>query len=480
MNYKSIFFVTGIFLLILSITMLFPAFVDWKMGNPDWQNFIVSALFTSFIGGFMVLINAGGTFNITVREAFVLTTFSWLVITSFAALPLWLGPSNINFTDAFFEAMSGISTTGSTVLTNLDDLPPGVLLWRSLLQWLGGIGIIVMALSIFPLLRVGGMQLFKTESSENEKVLPRAASLAGSIGVIYTILTLTCALLYIVNGMNGFDAINHAMTTIATGGFSTHDASIGHFSNDSIRIIAFSFMVVAALPFVLYLKAVRGDWHSLFKDSQVQTFAGILGALILTMALYLYFNDLYGLDQALVQASFNVTSIMTGTGYASADYMAWGSFAVGLMFFISFIGGCAGSTTCAIKIFRVQIIYSIAKTQIKQLIHPHGVFQPTYNGKPIERDIPLSVLSFVFVYGICFIVAALSLQFLGLDYLTAMSGAATAISNVGPGLGDIIGPAGNFSSLPDTAKWILSICMLMGRLELFTVLIIFTPQFWRD
>ncbi|MBK67020.1 MAG: potassium transporter TrkH [Rickettsiales bacterium] len=478
MNYKSIFYVTGIFLVILSITMLFPALTDFAVGNNDWENFIVSALMTSFVGGFLILINSGGNFTITVREAFILTSFSWLVITFFAALPFWLAHEHINFTDAFFEAMSGLSTTGSTVLTGLDFMPPGILLWRSILQWLGGIGIIVMALSIFPLLRVGGMQLFKTESSESEKVLPRAANLAGSIGVLYTFLTLCCAILYASNGMNGFDAVNHAMTTIATGGFSTYDASVGHFANDSIRIIGFSFMVIAGLPFVLYLKGVRGDWKALFVDTQVRTFLGILLSAISLMVIYLYYHELYTLEQSLIQASFNITSVMTGTGYASADYMAWGSFAVGFMFFISFIGGCAGSTTCAIKIFRVQIIYSIAKTQIKQLLYPHGVFQPTYNKRTISSDIPLSVLSFVFVYGVCFIVAALILQFLGLDYLTAMSGAATAISNVGPGLGDIIGPAGNFSSLPDPAKWVLSICMLMGRLELFTVLVVFTPQFW--
>ena len=480
MNYKTIFFVTGIFLVILAITMVFPLIVNLQAGHPDWESFVISAVITSFIGGFMILINSGGDFTITIREGFILTTFSWLVITFFAALPLWIGQDHINFTDAFFEAMSGISTTGSTVLTGLDNMPPGLLLWRSLLQWLGGVGIIVTALSIFPLLRVGGMQLFKTESSESEKILPRAASLAGSMGVLYAFLTLCCAILYTANGMSGFDAVNHAMTTVATGGFSTYDASIGHFNDEYIEMISMSFMILSGMPFVLYLRFVHGDWTAIFKDSQARTFIFILFSAITVISLYLYNIGFYSFSQAFVHAGFNVTSIMTGTGYASTDYMAWGSFAVGFMFFISFIGGCAGSTTCAIKVFRIQIIYSIAKTQLKQLLYPHGVFQPKYNGKPIGTDVTVSVLSFVFIYSLCFVIAALILQALGLDYMTAMSGAATAISNVGPGLGDIIGPAGNFSTLPDTAKWVLCVCMLMGRLELFSVLIIFTPHFWKN
>ncbi len=481
MNYRSTLYITCVFLEILAITMLIPAMVDAFVLNNDWQTFALSAFITACTGGFMILTNTEKDFTLHIRDAFLLTAFSWFCLPLFAALPFWLSDNNMSFTDSFFESMSGLTTTGSTVISNLSEQPPGILVWRSILQWLGGIGIIVMALSLLPLLRVGGMQLFKLESSENEKVLPSVTQLANSIGLIYVVLTLICALLYKIYGMSFFDAINHAMTTLSTGGFSTHDESMGYFENDAIRIISTCFCLLAALPFVLYLKAVRGNWQALFKDTQVQTFIIALTIFIALITIHLLVNDYYPtLFEATVQAAFNITSIVTGTGYASTDYTLWGTFAVGFIFFASFIGGCAGSTTCAIKVFRFQIIYSITVSQMKRLLYPHGVFQPKYNGRQISNDIPVSVLSFVFVYGLCFIFAALFLQFLGLDYITAMSGAATAISNVGPGLGDIIGPTGNFAPLHDSAKWVLSICMLLGRLEVFTVLVIFTPQFWKD
>ncbi len=481
MNYRSTLFITGVFLEVIAITMLIPAFIDGLDSNPDWKIFITSAFITSCVGGFMILTNSEKDFTLHIRDAFFLTAFSWICLPFFAALPFWLGNNDMSFTDSFFEAMSGLTTTGSTVISNLEQRPPGLLIWRSILQWLGGIGIIVMALSILPMLKVGGMQLFKMESSENEKILPRVAQLASSIGIIYVALTLICAILYYFYGMSFFDAINHAMTTLSTGGFSTHDASIGFFHQDSIKIIGILFCTLGSLPFVLYLKAVRGDWQSLFKDTQVQTFLGAVLIFIAIMTTHTLLNGYYDdINKAIIQTSFNIMSVISGTGYASTDYSQWGTFAIGFMFFITFIGGCAGSTSCGIKVFRFQIIYSITITQMKKLLYPHGIFQAKYNGREISRDIPVSVLSFVFVYGICFIFAALFLQFLGLDYMTAMSGAATAISNVGPGLGDIIGPAGNFAPLPDSAKWVLSICMMLGRLEVFTVLVIFTPQFWKE
>lgn len=480
MHFKPIFFVTGLFLLILASMMFLPAYVDWHTNTPGWENFIWSALATGFVGGFMVLVNGGKVLNITVKEAFLLTTISWVSVTLFACLPLWFSDLNIRFVDAFFEAMSGISTTGATVLVGLDYISPGILLWRSILQWLGGIGIIVMALSIFPFMKVGGMQLFRTESSEKEKVLPQAAKLASSLGSIYVVLTFACMILYMMNGMNSFDAVNHAMTTMATGGFSTHDGSMAYFANRNIDYIATFFMIVAGLPFVLYLRAVRGDFKALFVDTQVRSFLAMVAIVIGLMTIYLYNNNHYEtLVDSFSYASFNTVSVLTGTGFVTQDYMFWGDFGVGVMFFLAFMGGCVGSTTCAIKIFRFQVIYSVVVCQIKKLIHPHGIFVPQYNNRPIPKDVPLSVLSFVFVYGLCFIVATAALQLMGLDFITAASGAATTISNVGPGLGDIIGPAGNFSSLPDGAKWLMSFCMIVGRLELFTVLILFTPQFWR-
>ncbi len=479
MDFRPILYVIGILLCTLAISMLFPMFVDLTQNNPDWTVFFFCALFTAFFGGAMILTNAGLSFSMSVRQAFMLTGMSWVVLASFAALPFMMSELKLSFTDAMFEAISGITTTGSTVITGLETAPPGLLLWRAILQWLGGIGIIVMALSVLPFLKVGGMQLFKTESSESEKALPRAAQLATSIGLIYLALTFICMVFYHMAGMSPFDALAHAMTTIATGGFSTRDDSFAGFATAEKEIVAILFMFLGGLPFVLYLKAVRGNWKALFNDSQVRWFSNIVVAAIIVTITYLVFSEGQPTLEAIRRASFNVISIITGTGYTNGDYGAWGGFAVGMVFFLMVIGGCAGSTSCGIKIFRFQVLASVTGTQMKQLIHPHGVFIPHYNGRALPEGVATSVMSFFFLYALCFSLLAVALSYVGLDFLTAMSGAATAISNVGPGLGDIIGPSGNYSSLYDSAKWILCIGMVLGRLELFTVLILLTPGFWR-
>jgi trk system potassium uptake protein TrkH len=401
------------------------------------------------------------------------------MIPAFAALPFTFSELDLSYTDAFFEAMSGVTTTGSTVLTGLDFAPPGILLWRALLQWLGGVGIIAMAIAILPMLQVGGMQLFRTESSDrSDKVIPRAAQLITFIGFIYLGITLVCALAYWGAGMTGFEAVAHSMTTIATGGFSTSDQSLGRFASPAVDAIAVTFMLLGSLPFVLYLRALRGNPGALWRDSQVRWFLSVTLICILAMTIYLRLRLEIGIGQALQLASLNVVSIITGTGYATADFGLWGSFGLTLLLFLMFVGGCAGSTTCGIKIFRFQVLYATAATQIRHLLEPHGVFIAYYNGRPIPGSVSDSVMSFFFLYAVSFAVIATGLGLLGLDFLTALSGAATAISNVGPGLGDVIGPAGTFGSLPDSAKWLLSLGMLLGRLELFTVLVMLAPAFW--
>ena len=480
MDLRPILYIVGIFLFILAISMSLPMLVDIYYGNPDWKVFFSCIMATAFFGGTLTLANADGDgFQISVKQAFLLTTTSWVALAIFAALPFWFCQLEMSFTDAFFEAMSGITTTGSTVIVGLDDAPPGILLWRALLQWLGGIGIIVMALSVLPFLKVGGMQLFRTESSENEKALPRAAKLASSIAYIYLVLTALCATLYYNAGLKMFDAIAHAMTTIATGGFSTFDASFSAFDTAWVEIVAIIFMILGSLPFVLYLKAVGGNFKALFADSQVRWFLSIVGLSALTLFIYLTNKTDLPMLEAMRRSLFNVVSLITGTGYTSSDYGLWGVFAISLLFFLMVVGGCAGSTTCGIKIFRFQVLYSVANTQLKKLLHPHGVFIPHYNKKPLDAEIPIAVMSFFFLYSLCFAVMAIALSFIGLDFLTAMSGAATSISNVGPGLGHVIGPAGTFAPLPDSAKWILCFGMLLGRLELFTVLVMLSPHFWR-
>ena len=480
MDFRPIFLVIGILLATLALIMLIPAAVDFLAGNPDWEVFAISSGVTLFVGVAMALTSRAGVMNLSIRQAFLMTTLSWLTLTFFASLPFVYSQLGLGFTDAFFEAMSGITTTGSTVIIGLDGLTTGILLWRALLQWLGGIGIIVMAIAVLPILKVGGMQLFRMESSDqSEKALPRTAQIASAIGVIYLLLTVACAGAYWLAGMNGFEAFAHAMTTIATGGFSTSDGSIGYFDSAWIDSIATVFMIIGALPFLLYLRTLQGNFSALFSDSQVQWFLSMVAAVVIMSAGWLWLEN--GLEPvfALRLASFNTVSIITGTGYATSDFSLWGSFALPIFFFIMFIGGCAGSTTCGIKVFRFQVLYAAARTQIHHLLQPHGVFIPYYNRRPISDEVIVSVLSFFFMWFLSFSLLALALGMLGLDFLTAFSAAASAIANVGPALGDTIGPSGTFASLPAAAKWVLSLGMLLGRLELLTVLVLLTPGFWR-
>jgi len=476
---RPILFIIGILMSTLALAMCLPAVADAAVHNPDWQVFALAAAFTLLIGVMLMITARSPSRSLNQRQAFVLTTLSWTAIPAFGALPFTFSELDMTYTDAFFEAMSGITTTGSTVMTGLDFAPPGILLWRALLQWLGGIGIIAMAIAILPMLQVGGMQLFRTESSDkSDKVIPRAAQLITFIGFIYLGFTLVCALSYWLAGMTGFDAVAHAMTTIATGGFSTSDQSVGRFSSPAVDAIACIFMILGSLPFVLYLRALRGNPGALWRDSQVRWFLATILIAIVAVSSYLCLKLGLGPIRAVELASFNVVSIITGTGYATTDFGLWGSFPVTIFLFLMVIGGCAGSTTCGIKIFRFQVLYATAVTQVRHLLEPHGVFIAYYNGRPISESVSDSVMSFFFLYAASFAVIAVGLGLIGLDFLTAMSGAATAISNVGPGLGDVIGPAGTFVSLPDSAKWLLSLGMLMGRLELFTVLVLLAPAFW--
>ena len=480
-DFRPVLFVVGILLITLSLAMALPAIVDAVTANPNWRVFLAASIFTLFIGTCLVLANQSRDMRLTVRQAFVLTTVSWIVVAAFAALPFAFSDLQLSYADAYFEAMSGLTTTGSTVIVGLDQAPPGILLWRALLQWLGGIGIIVTAISILPMLRVGGMQLFHTESSDSsEKVLPRAAQLAGAIGMIYLLLTISNGIAYWAAGMTPFEAVCHAMTTIATGGFSTSDASLGHFDNDAIEGIATIFMVLGSLPFVLYLQAVRGSWGALVRDTQVHWFFGLVLFALLSLAGWQMVANDAAVTDAFREAAFNGISILTGTGYSTTNFSAWGSFALPVFTLLMFIGGCTGATTGGVKVFRIQVLASTSLTEIRHLIQPHGVFLSKFNGRPIPESVPLAVMGFFFLFVVTFGLIAMGLALMGLDYVTSISGAATAISNVGPGLGETIGPSGTFQPLPEPAKWLLSAAMLLGRLELFTVLVLFVPRFWRD
>lgn len=478
---RPIAYIVGILLVVFGLTMLIPAAADAIVGNPDWRVFVASAAFTVFAGGSLFFACRGGRQPFSLRQAFLLTSLTWIALSACGALPFLFSVLDLDYADAFFEAVSGLTTTGATVLVGLDTMPPGILLWRGLLQWMGGLGIIVMALAILPLLRVGGMQLFRTESSDrSEKVLPRPGQIAAVIGVVYLGLSVLCALAYRFAGMNGFEAIVHMMTTVATGGFSTSDLSIAYFDSPTIEWLACLFMILGALPIVLYFRFLRGDRGALWRNSQVHTLLGIVLVASLTLTLWYWSRNEVSILEALRLASFNVVSVITTTGYVTADYSSWGGFAVATFFLLMFAGGCTGSTSGGVKILRHQIIVIILRAHFRRMIHPHSVFPLRYNERVLPDDVPASVLVFFCVYLGGFTVLTLALAALGLDGLTAASGAATAVGNVGPGLGEIIGPVGNFASLPDIAKWLLSLGMLLGRLEFFTVLVLLLPRFWRD
>jgi len=477
---RPVGYVIGLLVAVLGGTMLIPMGVDLAYGSADWAVFLESAVITIMVGGSMAIASANGLGQgLTIQQTFLLTTGVWVALPLFAALPFVLGDTDLRVVDAIFEAMSGLTTTGSTILSGLDDLPKGVLLWRSMLQWFGGVGIIVVAMVFMPELRVGGMQIFRTEAFETMgKILPRAAQIASRISAIYVTLTLLCIAMYLAVGLPGFHAVNHALTTMSTGGFSTHDASFGMYQG-APEYVASVFMILASLPFVRFVQLTAGTARPLLRDSQVHAFLLTMVSLVVIIALYRIFANDDHLVHSFREALFNVTSIMTGTGFASVDYQLWGGFPVVLFFFLGLIGGCAGSTCCSVKIFRYQILFESIRSQIARIHTPHSVRQPRFNGRPVGEDALSSVMAFFVMFVVTLGVLSVMLGLTGLDFVTSVSGAATAVANIGPGLGDIIGPSGNFAALNDTAKWILSAAMLIGRLELLAVFVLFTPGFWR-
>jgi len=480
MDLRPVGYVIGLLVAILGLTMTLPLLIELSDDSGEWPVFLQSGVITILAGGLIALSCSNGIKQgLTIQQTFLLTTGVWLALPVFGALPFMMGQTDLRFVDAFFEAMSGLTTTGSTVLSGLDDLPRGLLLWRGLLQWLGGIGIIVVAMVFLPELRVGGMQIFRSEGFDTMgKILPRATAIARQISVIYVAITLACIVAYMSFGMGGFDAVVHALTTVSTGGFSNYDASFATFSGP-LEYVAVVFMILAALPFVRYVQLINGRPFALWRDAQVRGFLITLVVLVAVSALVL--NRLIPREGgvALRESLFNITSIISGTGYSSADYMTWGGFLITIFFFVGLIGGCAGSTTCSIKIFRFQLLFASIRVQLQRIRSPNGVFQPRYDGHTVTEDVLSSVISFFVFFVVSMGLLSVALGMTGLDFITSVSGAASALANIGPGLGDQIGPSGNFGGLTDTAKWLLTAAMLIGRLELLAVYAILTVTFWR-
>lgn len=477
---RPVGYVIGLLLVVLGATMVVPWLVDVFAQTGGGGTFALSGMLTVLLGGTMAMASANSrTASLNIQQAFLLTVMSWVVLPIAGALPFWLGAPHTSFTNAYFEAMSGLTTTGSTVFTQLEDLPMGTQLWRGMLQWFGGIGIIVVAMAFLPTLKVGGMQLFRSEGFETlGKILPRAGEIAYSIAIVYLVLTVGCTLAYSISGMNFFDSLVHSMTTVSTGGFANTDASFGAYSGVA-EYIAAVFMILASLPFVRFVQMMNGSAVPLLKDVQTRGFLKLALFLVLLLTFFRMYIEGDHSEEAFREVLFNVTSVLSGTGYSSTDYQLWGAFPVMIFFIAGLIGGCAGSTCCSIKIFRFQLLIVALKHQIKRIHSPHGVFSPKYDGRAVEEDVMSSVMAFFVMFMLTFGILAVVLSLLGLDFITSVSGAATALANIGPGLGPEIGPAGNFAGLSDAAKWTLTLGMLLGRLELISVFVLFTVGFWR-
>lgn len=479
MSFRLALFTSGLLLVFLGASMTIPAFLDLIDGHENAAAFFIGAFICLFLGASLFFSNKDDFQSFNLKEGFVITTSSWLLLSLAGAIPLYYSDLNLSYTDAFFESVSGITTTGSTVLSGLDFMSRGILLWRSILQWIGGIGIIAFGIVLLPFLRIGGMQLLQTESSDrSDKFIPQTRHLVSRLVYAYIILTVACGLAYFVQGMSSFDAINHAMTTLATGGYSTHDLSFGYFDSYGLQLTAAFFMLMGGLPFVLHVKFIFIRRFSYHEDEQVRGFSLITFVICAAIVVWLMVNHQTSFSEGFVLTVFNVVSVLTTTGYASTDYTLWGPFTTGLFFFITYLGSCAGSTSGGLKTMRLLIFLKGAKRQINHLVYPNGIFQPTYQGNVVDSNLLTTVMGFISFYVLLNAFLTLALAWVGLDIETALSGAATAIANVGPGIGNIIGPAGNFSTLPDDAKWFLCVGMFLGRLEILTVLVLFSPRFW--
>ena len=479
-NLKSSLYVIGNLLVFFSLYTFIPGLYDYVTLGTDWAVFFLISIVCLFTG-----LNISFTFKnknkeVEVLSAFILTFISWIILTLIASIPFSLGTPNLSFVNSFFESMSGLTTTGATIIQDLDNTSRSMLLWRAMLQWLGGIGIIVIAIAIFPILKIGGMQLFQTEfSSKDEKVLPRTTQIATGIGFVYIVLTVLCSFFLYSTGVDLFDSIAHGMTIIATGGFSTKNMSIGFFDSVATEFVTIIFMIISSLPFILLFQALRGNIMDLLKNSQVQFFIFFVG--VITIVVTFWLKKYYEVDylQSLRISLFAVVSISTGSGFSTYDFSVWGTFTTILFLFIMLIGGCSGSSSCGLKVFRIQILLRSSFVLIKKIIQPRGVFIPTYNRREIDQEILNSVTGYFFLYLMIFSSLTLILSFDGQDILTALSGAAAAIANVGPGLNDIIGPANNYYGISDFSKIFLCMGMLIGRLELFPILVLLSPQLWR-
>ncbi|OYW42218.1 MAG: potassium transporter TrkH [Azorhizobium sp. 12-66-6] len=470
----------GAVVVTLGVSMLLPALVDYAVRSGEQDVFVGTSAVTIFVGVLLSVIGRGANFRrLDLRQAFLLTSSVWIVLTAFAALPFMWGKSGLSLSHAVFEAMSGLTTTGATVMTGLDVQTPGILLWRALLHWFGGVGIVVIAIAVLPMLSVGGMQLFRMESSDkSEKFLPRAGAIAKGLLLAYVLLTVVCIASYKVAGLDLFDAVTIGMSTMSSGGFANSDSSLSVFADPAVDYVAVVFMLLASLPFPLYIRALSGDVTRLFTNPEVRLFLAIVAVFTLASFAQQTFQGVAHGETAFRGALFTVASLVSTTGFMAVDYTNWGPLSDALFLVLMFVGGCTGSTSGGLKALRLAITAKAVRQHLKRISYPNGLFPIRYGGASVADDIVASVLGFVFLYFATFIIVAAALNCIGLDVRTALSATIACLANVGPGLGPIVGPAGNYASLPESAIVLLTAAMLLGRLEILTVLVLLLPRFW--
>lgn len=473
---RAIAFIIGILIVFNALLMIAPIILAYSLKTGEVSLFVTTLGLGIGVGGLLVISGYDKKYFLDTRGVYLLIPLSYVLASVYSGIPYMLGPPYMSFTDAFFEAMSGFSTTGATVISDLEDLPKGILLWRSITEWIGGVGVLFLAVLIIPLLNIGGQQLLRMDRSEGlQKSLPRAIAVFVNTITVYIVLTVACFAFYRIFGMSSYDAINHALTTVSTGGFSTHNSSFGYFIFNGIEYVAIVFMIISSFPLPILMLVLNARWKSIFTDEQIRYF--IILILVSSITLVFWLKNSTSIE--ISHTIFNVVSIITGTGYASQNYSNWEPFAVFMFLIFMQLGGCSSSTTGGIKTFRLVIAIKQIYNNVIKIINPKWVDDVYFNQRVLDTSVISLVMVFILIYLFLVLFIALLLMFIGLDAITAFSGASSAIGNIGPGLGDLIGPDSTYTYLPSSAKWILSVGMLLGRVEIFPVIILLYRGLWK-